>query len=221
VAWPHPFDLIPVLLQGARVTLEVTLLAAGVALVLAFVIGLARLAPFRPVRFAATVYVEILRGTSALVQLFYLFFILPLFGIRLDPMATAVVGLGMNLSAYGSEIVRAAVLNIEAGQWEAAIALSMSPGLALRRIILPQALLAMLPPFGNLLIELLKATSLVSLITLTDLTFAGSTMIASTGRAGQVWGLVLVFYLVMALPLSWLVRRLEERLSLYRQPVKT
>jgi polar amino acid transport system permease protein len=221
VAWPHPFDLIPVLLQGARVTLEVTLLAAGVALVLAFVIGLARLAPFRPVRFAATVYVEILRGTSALVQLFYLFFILPLFGIRLDPMATAVVGLGMNLSAYGSEIVRAAVLNIEAGQWEAAIALSMSPSLALRRIILPQALLAMLPPFGNLLIELLKATSLVSLITLTDLTFAGSTMIASTGRAGQVWGLVLVFYLVMALPLSWLVRRLEERLSLYRQPVKT
>ena len=220
MAWPHPFDLIPVLLQGARVTLEVTLLAAGVALVLAFVIGLARLAPFGPVRFAATVYVEILRGTSALVQLFYLFFILPLFGIRLDPMATAVVGLGMNLSAYGSEIVRAAVLNIEAGQWEAAVALSMSPSLALRRIILPQALLAMLPPFGNLLIELLKATSLVSLITLTDLTFAGSTMIASTGRAGQVWGLVLIFYLVMALPLSWLVRRLEERLSIYRQPVK-
>jgi len=220
VAWPHPFDLIPVLLQGARVTLEVTLLAAGVALVLAFVIGLARLAPFRLIRFAATVYVEILRGTSALVQLFYLFFILPLFGIRLDPMATAVVGLGMNLSAYGSEIVRAAVLNIEAGQWEAAIALSMSPNLALRRIILPQALLAMLPPFGNLLIELLKATSLVSLITLTDLTFAGSTMIASTGRAGQVWGLVLIFYLVMALPLSWLVRRLEERLSIYRQPAK-
>src|SRR5882724_768387 len=195
-------------------------MAAGVALVLAFVVGLARLAPARPIRFVATVYVEILRGTSALVQLFYLFFILPLFGIRIDPMATAVIGLGMNLSAYGSEIVRAAVRNVEGGQWEAAIALNMSPATALRRIILPQALLAMLPPFGNLLIELLKATSLVSLITLTDLTFAGSTMVASTGRAGQVWGLVLIFYLVIALPLSWLVRRLEERLSIYRQPAK-
>ncbi len=220
MAWPHPFDLLPVLLQGAKVTLEVTAMAAGVALVLAFVIGLARLAPARPIRFVATVYVEVLRGTSALVQLFYLFFILPLVGIRLDPMATAVIGLGMNLSAYGSEIVRAAVRNVDAGQWEAAIALNMSPATALRRIIMPQALLAMLPPFGNLLIELLKATSLVSLITLTDLTFAGSTMIASTGRAGQVWGLVLFFYLVMALPLSWLVRRLEVRLSVYRQPAK-
>lgn len=220
MAWPHPFDLLPVLLQGAKVTLEVTAMAAGVALVLAFVIGLARLAPARPIRFVATVYVEVLRGTSALVQLFYLFFILPLVGIRLDPMATAIIGLGMNLSAYGSEIVRAAVRNVDAGQWEAAIALNMSPATALRRIIMPQALLAMLPPFGNLLIELLKATSLVSLITLTDLTFAGSTMIASTGRAGQVWGLVLFFYLVMALPLSWLVRRLEVRLSVYRQPAK-
>ncbi len=220
MTWPHQFDLLPVLLQGAKVTLEVTLMAAGVALVLAFVVGLARLAPARPIRFVATVYVEILRGTSALVQLFYLFFILPLFGIRIDPMATAVIGLGMNLSAYGSEIVRAAVRNVEGGQWEAAIALNMSPATALRRIILPQALLAMLPPFGNLLIELLKATSLVSLITLTDLTFAGSTMIASTGRAGQVWGLVLLLYLAMALPLNWLVRRLEARLSIYRQPAK-
>jgi polar amino acid transport system permease protein len=220
VAWPHPFDLLPVLLQGAKVTLEVTLMAAGVALVLAFVVGLARLAPARPIRFVATVYVEILRGTSALVQLFYLFFILPLFGIRIDPMATAVIGLGMNLSAYGSEIVRAAVRNVDGGQWEAAVALNMCPATALRRIILPQALLAMLPPFGNLLIELLKATSLVSLITLTDLTFAGSTMIASTGRAGQVWGLVLLLYLAMALPLNWLVRRLEARLSIYRQPAK-
>ena len=220
MAWPHPFDLLPVLLQGARVTLEVTVMAAGVALVLAFIVGLARLAPARPIRFVATVYVEVLRGTSALVQLFYLFFILPLFGIRLDPMATAVIGLGMNLSAYGSEIVRSAVRNVDGGQWEAALALNMSQATALRRIILPQALLAMLPPFGNLLIELLKATSLVSLITLTDLTFAGSTMIASTGRAGQVWGLVLFLYLVMALPLSWLVRRLEARLSVYRQPSK-
>jgi polar amino acid transport system permease protein len=220
VTWPHPFDLLPVLLQGAKVTLEVTLMAAGVALVLAFVVGLARLAPARPIQFVATVYVEILRGTSALVQLFYLFFILPLFGIRIDPMATAVIGLGMNLSAYGSEIVRAAVRNVEGGQWEAAVALNMSPATALRRIILPQALLAMLPPFGNLLIELLKATSLVSLITLTDLTFAGSTMIASTGRAGQVWGLVLLLYLAMALPLNWLVQRLEARLSIYRQPAK-
>lgn len=209
-------DLLPELLRGALLTLEVTAMAAIVALILAFAIGLARLMPFTPLRVAATAYVEILRGTSALVQLFYLFFILPLFGITLDPIATAVIGLGLNFSAYGSEIVRTALLRIERGQWEAALALDLSRAQTLRFIILPQALLTMLPPFGNQLVELLKATSLVSLITLTDLTFAGSRMITATGRPAVVWSLVLALYFVMAFPLARLVRRLEARLSLFR-----
>ncbi len=213
---PPPFDLLPELLRGAAVTLEVTGMAAVLALLLAFAVGLARLTAFRPARVVATAYVEILRGTSALVQLFYLFFILPLFGIVISPTATAVIGLAMNFSAYGSEIVRAAILNVDKGQWEAAKALDMPRALALRRIILPQALTAMLPPFGNQLVELLKATSLVSLITLTDLTFAGSRLITSVGRPWEVWGLVLLLYFLMAFPLSRLARRLESRVAAYR-----
>jgi len=198
------------------VTLEVTFLAAGVALILSFLVGIARLTRMWPVRVVATIYVEIIRGTSALVQLFYLFFILPLVGITIAPLTTAVFGLGVNFSAYGSEVVRAAILGVDKGQWEAARALDMPRLLALRRIIIPQALAAMLPPFGNLLVELLKSTSLVSLITLTDLTFAGSRLIVAAGKPGIVWALVLGVYFVMAFPLSRAVRQLEGRLTRYR-----
>jgi polar amino acid transport system permease protein len=179
-------------------------------------VGIARLARPRLPRAIATTYVEVIRGTSALVQLFYLFYILPLVGITVDPLTTAVIGLGINFSAYGSEVVRAAILNVDKGQWEAARALDMPRAVALRRIILPQALAAMLPPFGNLLVELLKSTSLVSLITLTDLTFAGSRLIVASGRPGIVWALVLCFYFVMAFPLSRAVRHLERRVTRYR-----
>jgi polar amino acid transport system permease protein len=213
VKLPQPFDLLPVLLSGVVTTLEVTLAAAIVAGILSFAVGLARLSRIRLLRFLAGIYVEVIRGTSALVQLFYLFYILPVMGISLDPFSTAVIGVGANISAYGSEIVRAAVLNVDRGQWEAAVALDMPRLMALRRIILPQALLVMLPSFGNLLIDLLKLTSLVSLITLTDLTFAGTALITTTGRPGQVWGLVLVLYFLLATPISWLVRRLETALA--------
>ncbi len=209
-------ELLPELLRGARLTLEVTGMAAVLALVLAFAVGLARLSRIAPLRFAATVYVEVLRGTSALVQLFYLFFILPLVGVTLDPVATAVIGLGANFSAYGSEIVRSAILAVDPGQWEAAQALDLSRARTLRHVILPQAVITMLPSFGNQLVELLKATSLVSLITLTDLTFAGSRLITATGRPAEIWSLVLVLYFVMAFPLSRLTRRLELRLAVFK-----
>jgi polar amino acid transport system permease protein len=209
-------SLVPALARGAVVTLEVTALAACLALVLSFIVGVARLARPRLPRLIAATYVEIIRGTSALIQLFYLFYILPLFGITVDPLTTAVIGLGVNFSAYGSEIVRAAILGIDKGQWEAARALDMPRAVALRRIILPQALAAMLPPFGNLLVELLKSTSLVSLITLTDLTFAGSRLIVAYGKPGIVWAAVLCFYFAMAFPLSRAVRRLERFVTRYR-----
>jgi polar amino acid transport system permease protein len=210
------FGLLPPLLRGAFVTLEVTALAAVVGLVLAFAIGFMRLAPNGLVRALATVYVEVLRGTSALVQLFYLFFILPLLGITLDPMTTAVLGLGLNASAYGSEVVRTSIATVERAQWEAALALDMPAWLTMRRIVLPQAIPLMLPPFGNQLVDLLKSTSIVSLITLTDLTFAGTQMITATGRKELVWSLVLILYFVMAYPMSLLARRLELRFGRFR-----
>jgi polar amino acid transport system permease protein len=203
--------------QGVLVTLEITFLAQILVLVLSFVIALMRLSPWRVLRWVATAYVEILRGISALVLLFYLFFILPLFGISLSPMTTGVLGLGLTFSAYGSEIVRAALLNVSQGQRDAIRALDFGPVTALRRIILPQALPVMLPPLGNQLVELMKTTSLVSLITLTDLTFSGNQLITTLGQQTLIWSIVLLCYFVMAWPLTRWVRWYERRLTVWRE----
>jgi polar amino acid transport system permease protein len=213
-------SFLPVLLRGALVTLEVTASSGVIALLLAMLVGTAQLSRVAVVRMAAKAYVEILRGTSALIQLFYLFFVLPVLGIDITPMEAAAFGLGLTFSAYGAEIVRAGILSVDRGQWDAARALGMPRGLAFRRIIAPQAFVTMLAPLGNLLVELLKSTSLVSLITLTDLTFAGAQVITSTGKPGQTWGAVLLLYFLMCFPLAQAVRSLEKRMSIYRGPVR-
>ena len=205
------------LANGALVTLQITFFAQIVVVVMSFVIALMRLSPWRALRWVATVYVEILRGISALVLLFYLFFILPLFGITLAPMITGILGLGLTFSAYGSEIVRSALSNVARGQRDAIKALDFDAITAFRRIILPQALPFMLPPMGNQLVELLKTTSLVSLITLSDLTFSGGQLITTLGQQTLIWSIVLVCYFVMAWPLSWLVRRYEQHLTTWRR----
>ncbi len=199
------------LLPGVLITLEATVLSALVALAVSLVAGLARLSPWRWLRGLTMVYVEIFRGTSALVQLFYFFFVLPVVGIRLSPMAAGVLALGLNFGAYGSEVVRAAILNVPRGQREAAVALNMTPIQTLRRIILPQAFVAMLPPFGNLLIDLLKATSLLSLITIADLTFAGRKLVQSQGHITEVYTLLLLFYFIIALAVGRIMRLAERR----------
>lgn len=205
------------LANGALVTLQITFFAQIAVVVMSFVIALMRLSPWRALRWIATVYVEILRGISALVLLFYLFFILPLFGISLSPMTTGILGLGLTFSAYGSEIVRSALTNVSRGQRDALRALDFDSITAFRRIILPQALPFMLPPMGNQLVELLKTTSLVSLITLSDLTFSGGQLITTLGQQTLIWSIVLVCYFVMAWPLSWLVKRYEQRVTAWRQ----
>ena len=205
------------LANGALVTLQITFFAQIVVVVMSFVIALMRLSAWRALRWIATVYVEILRGISALVLLFYLFFILPLFGISLSPMTTGILGLGLTFSAYGSEIVRSALTNVSGGQRDALRALDFDSITAFRRIVLPQALPFMLPPMGNQLVELLKTTSLVSLITLSDLTFSGGQLITTLGQQTLIWSIVLVCYFFMAWPLSWLVKRYEQRVTAWRQ----
>jgi polar amino acid transport system permease protein len=217
---PSLIPFLPVLLRGAAVTLEVTAASACLVFVLAMLVGMARVSRVAALRAVAKVYIEILRGTSALIQLFYLYYILPVLGINTTSMAAASLGLGLTFSAYGAEIVRAGILGVDPGQWDAARALGMPHSLAFRRIILPQAFATMLAPFGNLLVELLKSTSLVSLITLTDLTFSGAQVITSTGKPGQTWGAVLVLYFLMCFPLAQAIRSLEKRFTLYRGPVR-
>lgn len=191
-------EFLPVLLDGAVETIRITAVASLLAIAVALLAGLARLSGSAPVRWAVTVYVELFRGTSLLVQLFWMFFVLPHFGIRLEPFPVAVLTLGLCIGAYGSEIVRGAILAVPRSQTEAAIALNMSPNYRLRRVVLPQAFVLMLLPWGNLLIILLKSTALVSLITLQDITFHASHINMQTFRTAEVFSLTLVIYFVLA-----------------------
>jgi len=208
-------DLLPVLIRGAGITIQLTLVSAALALGMALVAGLARLSPLWPLRFAAGLYVAVFRGTSVLVQLFWFYFALPLFGIRLDAFTAGVLALGLNVGAYGAEVVRGAIRSVPVGQTEAAIALNFTPWQRMRRIILPQAFVLMLPPFGNQLIELLKATALVSLITIPEMTFQGLTLRQTTGRTNEIFLWLLVLYFAVAYPLTLGVRWIERRVGAY------
>ena len=203
-------EFLPGLLQGARITVLITVLGCALAVVMAFVAAITRMYGPAPLRWLAISYIELFRGTSALVQLFWLFFVLPHFGVTLEPLTVAVVALGLNVGAYGAEVVRGAVNAVARGQWEATIALNMSRMEALKRVILPQAVLAMIPPWGNLFIELMKATALVSLITIGDLTFRASQMNQTTYRTVEIFSIVLVFYLAIALLITVGMRALER-----------
>ncbi len=204
-------EFLPGLLAGTWITIQITVLGAILAVACAVAAAVAKLYGMMPVRWLAVVYIETFRGTSALVQLFWLFYVLPDFGITMEPMTAAVVALGLNLGAYGAEVVRGAIQAVPRGQWEATTALNMTRIAALRRIILPQAFVAMIPPWGNLFIELLKATSLVSFITITDLTFWAQQMNQTTLRTVQVFTLALLMYLCLSLIITYAVRTVERR----------
>ena len=208
-------ELLPLLLQGTLVTIEIAACATVLAIVMAFVATAAKLAPWAPLRWLGNAYVEIFRGTSLLVQLFWFFFVLPLppFRIEMTPFTVAIVGLGLHYGAYGSEILRGALRSVPGGQFEAALALNLSPLTRMRRIVLPQAMINALPPATNLMIELLKGTSLVSLITLSDLTFRARQLDEATFRTAEIFMLTLVIYFVLAQVLVALMRHFERRVS--------
>ena len=184
--------------SGAWITAQQAVLASVLAIGIALVMGLMRLARNLLVRGIATVYIEIFRGTSLLVQLYWIFFVLPLFGLPLEKFTAGFVAVGMNLGAYGAEVVRGAIQSVPRGQYEAALALNMSPAMRMRRIILPQAILIMLPQWGNLLIELLKGTALVALISVADLMFEAKQINGSTFLSVESFGIALIIYYIMA-----------------------
>ena len=202
------------LLDGTWVTVQVTFLAAGLGTILSILSGLAGLSPYRLVRWVNQVYVDFFRGTSAIVQLFWIVFALPLIGISISPFVGGIVTLGLNMGSYGSEVVRGAVRAVPRGQTEASIALNLTGFQRMRYIIFPQAAVAMLPPYGNLLIELLKASALVSLVTLSDLTFEVQKLrVNGTASTATLFTIALVMYFLIALGITRLVRAAESYLS--------
>jgi polar amino acid transport system permease protein len=206
-------EWMPLLLRGAWVTIQLTVLGCILAVIFAFIAAFGKMSTIRPVRWLAVAYIEVFRGTSALVQLFWLFFVLPFFGITMDPFTTGVLALSLNVGAYGAEVVRGAIQAVPRGQYEASTALNMSYWTMMRRIIVPQALLAMIPPWGNLFIELMKATALVSLITLTDLTFAAYQLNQTALRSVEIFSLVLVMYFFISQAIAWLMHGAERHFA--------
>lgn len=210
----NTFDLLLALLKGGLfITIQITFFATILALVLAFVVGLARLSKYKIIRFIAGVYIEVFRGTSLLVQLFWIYFALPIFGVRVPALEAGILAIGLNFGAYSSEIVRSAIESVPEGQREAGIALNMTRRQCLWRIIIPQAFISMLPNLGNQLIELLKSTSLVSLITLADLTYQANILRATTMENTKIYSLLLVIYFIIAWPLTKGIKLLEQKLS--------
>ncbi len=201
------------ILQGALVTIELTLMGSVLALAMAFVAGLGRLSRHFAVRVLATAYIEFFRGTSIFVQLFWVYFVLPLAGFELTPLQAGVLGLGLNVGAYGAEVVRGAVQSIGKEQYEACVALNLGRWQGLRHVILPQALLVMLPTSCNNAIELLKATSIVSLISLSDMTFQAQVVRSQTGNTVFPFVTILILYFAMASAISWGVCALERRMA--------
>jgi polar amino acid transport system permease protein len=201
------------ILHGALVTIELTLMGSALAVVMAFLGGLGRLSRFFAVRALATAYIEFFRGTSIFVQLFWAYFVLPFVGLSLTPLQAGVLALGLNVGAYAAEVVRGAIQSIGREQYEACIALNLGRWQGMRHVILPQAFLVMLPTFGNNAIELLKATSVVSLISLADLTFEAQVVRAQTGNTLVPFTTILILYFILALAISWAMRRLERRMA--------
>jgi polar amino acid transport system permease protein len=206
-------DSYQLLVQGAWITIQLTVYGSALALVLALLFGLAGTSRSRAVRALNRVYVEFFRGSPALVLMFWFFYSLPLVGLELVPMFAGVLALGLNVGAYGAEVVRGAVQAVPKAQYEATVALNFRPVQRMRRVLLPQAVALMLPPFGNLLIELMKGTALVSLITIYDLTKRARDIQSNTGETLWTYITILVIYFAIAQALQLVVRYAERRVD--------
>ena len=207
------YTFLPTLLTGAFTTVYLSVISMTLAIMLGLAISISRLYGPRPVRFLAAAYVEIYRGTPLLIQLYIIYYGLPNLGIAITPVAAAIMGLAMNYAAYEAEIYRAGIEAIPKGQMEAALSLGMTRGLAVRRVILPQAARIALPPVTNDFIALFKDSSLVSVIAMVELTKTYSILSATTLRFFELGLITALLYFGMSYPLSVMARRLERKLK--------
>ena len=201
----------PILQAGIAFTIPLTLVSFVLGLILAFFTALARLSNILPLVAISKFYVWIFRGTPLLVQIFILFYGLPSVGITLDPFPAAVIGFTLNMGAYSSEIIRAAIQSIAKGQWEAAFSVGMTKAQAMRRIILPQAIRVSIPPLGNSFISLVKDTSLAATITVTEMFQKGQQISSVTYEPLWLYIEVAFIYLLFSTVLSHFQARLEYR----------
>ena len=201
---------LPILLKGAVVTVQITIGALLLSSLLGLVLALMKLSPFRALSLTASTIVNVIRGLPIIVQLFYIYFVIPELGIQLSAFQASIIGLGIAYSAYQAENFRAGIEAIDSGQIEAAKSIGMKSRLIMRRVVLPQAIRIALPPYGNTSVMILKDSSLASTITVAEMTRAGQLIAASTFQNTTVYTMVALLYLALSLPLIFGVNRLER-----------
>jgi len=210
------------LMEGAWVTIQLTIYSTIFGAILAFAAGIGKLSSNWAIKAVSVAYIEVFRGTSLLVQLFWLYFALPIAGmaigldLRLPPVAAGVLALSLNIGAYGAEVVRGAIQSVHKDQHEAARALNFTPRQTLWNITIPQSIPEMMPSFGNLAVQNLKDTALVSLISLGDLAFRAEQIRNFTQDSTTIYSMLLVTYFGMALVLTAIMRGLEAYVSRWR-----
>lgn len=205
----------PIAIGGLLGTIPLALASFALGLVIALVVALARISGIRLLSALARFYISIIRGTPLLVQLFVIFYGLPSIGVLLDPWPSAVIAFSLNVGGYAAEVIRAAILSVPKGQWEAGFTVGMSRGTSLRRIILPQAARVSVPPLSNTFISLVKDTSLASLILVTELFKEAQKVAAFSGDFMLIYIEAAVVYWLICLVLSFAQNRIEKRLDRY------
>jgi len=207
---------LPPLLHGAMLTIMVSVLAFVLALISGLLLGIARISGWTVIRGVATAYIQFIRGTPLLLQLFFIYYVLPYGGMVLSPFVSGVLGLTINYAAYMAEVFRSGIAAVPKGQWEAGKAVGMSRGLMMRRIILPQALRIVVPPIGNFFVSIFKDSALVSVITMRDLMFSGELLASATFKHFEIFAMVAVIYFLISYPTAKFVEFIEGRMDIYR-----
>ncbi|MDG0873833.1 ectoine/hydroxyectoine ABC transporter permease subunit EhuD [Paenibacillus thiaminolyticus] len=210
-SWDYALEILPQLLQVLPITIGATLLGFAAACMLGLPLALARRSRYRAVSVLANAWMEFIRSTPLLVQLFVLFYALPLYGISFSPFVTGVIGLGLHYSAYLSEVFRSGIEAVPAGQWEAAKALNFGRRHSWTNIILPQAIPPIIPVMGNYLITMFKETPVLSAITLVELLQTAKAIGSGSFRYLEAFTMVGLLFLLLSYPSSLLVSRLEKR----------
>ncbi|MEC0232254.1 amino acid ABC transporter permease [Paenibacillus alba] len=205
-------EALPMLLKGALITFKIVIIALPIAFLIGLISGLMNVSSSRILRALATFYVDIIRGTPLLVQVFFVYFGLPAFlDIRIEAEVAGIIAISLNAGAYISEIFRAGIISINKGQMEAARSLGLSKWLTMRLVILPQAIRRMIPAYVNQFIVSIKDTSLLSVIGINELTQSGEIIISANYRAFEIWGVVGIIYFMIIYALSRLARVFERR----------
>jgi polar amino acid transport system permease protein len=210
----NAIEFLPILLKGAVVTIEITFCSFILSTLLGLLLALMRVSSNTFASHAAATFINVIRGLPIIVQLFYIYFVLPDLGVSLSAFQAGAIGLGIAYSVYQAENFRAGIQAIDHGQIEAAQSIGMRGALIMRRVVLPQAFKISLPSYGNTLVMMLKDSSLASTITVAEMTRAGQLIASSTFQNMTVFTLVAMLYLALSLPLVYGLRRLERRLGL-------